>query len=201
MAGAGAAQFGLGQFHKVAMQLAEFRNAASRRLGLGQATGLILAACLAAGCGFQLRTWDWAGTDLRIHVRADAMSAMAGPLRRALAQAGATVSPVAADADIVIRILNERRSRRIASVVAGARAAEYELVAGIQYAIRTGKEQLVAPRWAEASRVFSIDRTSLTGSSEEQALIEGELQTDLVQNVLRSLNAAVAAARRSADAA
>ena len=78
-------------------------------------------------------------------------------------------------------------------MVAGARAAEYELVAGVQYAIRAGEEELVAPRWVEASRVFSIDRTSLTGSSEEQALIEGELQADLVQNVLRSLNAAVAA--------
>ena len=161
----------------------------------GKAIGLVLvcAACLAAGCGFQLRSWDWAGTDLRIHVRADAMSTMASPLRRALVQAGVALSPTAADADVLIRILNERRSRRIASVAAGARAAEYELVAGVQYAIRAGEEELVAPRWVEASRVFSIDRTSLTGSSEEQALIEGELQADLVQNVLRSLNAAVAA--------
>lgn len=161
---------------------------------------LALAACLAAGCGFQLRTWDWAGTDLAIHVRAEAASALAAPLRRALSQAGATISARPADADIVIRLLNERRTRRIASVVAGARAAEYELVAGVQYAIHAGKEELVAPRWAEASRVFSIDRTSLTGSSEEQALIEGELRGDLLQHVLRSLNAAVAA-RLAADAA
>ncbi len=161
---------------------------------------LALAACLAAGCGFQLRTWDWAGMDLSIHVRADAASALAAPLRRALSQAGATVSAKTADADIVIRLLNERRTRRIASVVAGTRAAEYELVAGVQYAIHAGKAELVAPRWAEASRVFSIDRTSLTGSSEEQALIEDELRADLLQHVLRSLNAAVAA-RLAADAA
>lgn len=175
-----------------------------RTLGLGwnvlQKTTcliLIVTACLTAGCGFHLRTWDWAGTDLSIHVRADAMSALAGSLRRALRQAGAAVSPTAADADIVIRILDERRSRRVASVVAGARAAEYELIAGVHYAIRAGKEQLVAPRWAEASRVFSIDRTSLAGSSEEQALIEGELQADLVQHVLRSLNAALAVRQES----
>ena len=167
----------------------------SRRFAERKTAGLMLAlaVCLAAGCGFQLRAWDWAGQDLRIHVRADGGSALAAPLRQTLRQAGAPSSPSPAEADLVIRILNERRARRVASVAAGARAAEYELIASVQYSIRGGGKELLPPRWVEARRWFSIDRTSLAGSSEEQALIERELQAELVQHILRGLNVAVSA--------
>ena len=158
---------------------------------------LILAVCVAAGCGFHLRTWGWADQEMRVHVRANARNSLAEPLRRALRQAGVPVSATAAEADFVIHLLNERRSRRIASVAVGARAAEYELQARAQYAIRAGARELIPPTWVEAVRVFSIDRTSLTGSSEEQALIEQELESDLVQNVLRGLNAVASARQRS----
>ncbi len=153
----------------------------------------VLALCLMAGCGFQLRTWDLAHLDLHVHVKADGMSTVAGPLRSALRQAGAALSQSAADADVVVDIQDERRTRHVASVTAGARAAEYEVETAVQYAIRTPQETLQEPRWVQAARVFTIDSNSLVGSSEEQVLIEQELQTDLVGQILRNLNALTAA--------
>lgn len=164
-----------------------------RRWLLAGAAGL----CLLAGCGFQLRSWDLAHQDLSIHVRAGAASTLVAPLRRALRQAGAPQAADAAQADLIIDLLDERSNRRIASLTAGARAAEYELENSVRFSIRAGQQVVAAPRWVRAFRVFRIDRTSLTGSSEEQVLIEEELREDLLQQIMRSV-AAVATARSDA---
>jgi len=151
----------------------------------------------AAGCGFQLRSWDFSDAELSVHVQADALSRMAAPLRDALRQAGALTSAGADDADLVIRIVNESRNRRVASLTAGSRAAEFELTLGVQFGIRAAEESLIDPAWIRASRAFSIDRGSLAGSSEEEALIEQELTNALVQQMLRSLRFAVGEAFES----
>ena len=173
------------------MGVAEVGGGPLRTGRLGKSTWLTLAllVCLATGCGFHLRTWEWASQDVRVHVRANAAIALAEPVRRALRQAGVSLSPTASEADFVIHLLNERRSRHVASVAGGARAAEYELVSGAQYRVSADGNELISPRWVEARRVFSIDRTSLSGSSEEQALIERELRAELVQHILRGLGA------------
>lgn len=140
-----------------------------------------------AGCGFQLRSWDFSDAELSVHVQADALSRMAAPLRDALRQAGALTSDNADDADLVVQIINESRNRRVASLTAGARAAEFELTLGLQFGIRAGERSLIKPAWIRASRTFSIDRDNLAGSSEEEALIEQELKSVLAQQVLRGL--------------
>lgn len=152
-------------------------------------TALLLAATalLAAGCGFQLRSWDFSDSDLSVRVQADPLSRMAAPLRDALRQAGALASPSADDADLVVQIVNESRNRRVASLTAGARAAEFELTLGVQFGIRAGERSLINPAWIRASRTFRIDRDNLAGSSEEEALIEQELKSALSQQILRSL--------------
>ena len=150
---------------------------------------LVATTLLAFGCGFQLRSWDFSDADLSIHVKANALSRTATPLRDALRQAGALTSAGADAADLVVEILNESRSRRVASLTAGARAAEFELTLGVQFGIRAGARSLFKPAWIRASRTFSIDRDNLAGSSEEEALIEQELQAALSQQILRSLNA------------
>ena len=148
---------------------------------------------LAAGCGFQLRSWDFSDSDLSVHVQADALSRMAAPLRDALRQAGALASASANDADLVVQLVNESRNRRVASLTARSRAAEYELTLGVQFGIRAGERSLIKPAWIRASRTFRIDRDNLAGSSEEEALIEQELKSALAQQILRSLNAVSAA--------
>ena len=166
------------------------RTASQRLLGALVCIGMAL---LAAGCGFQLRSWDFSDSDLSIHVQAERMSQMAAPLRDALRQAGAPVSASAEDADLVVQIVNESRNRRVASLTAGARAAEFELTLGVQFGIRAGERSLANPAWIRASRTFGIDRDNLAGSSEEEALIDQELRSALSQQILRSLNAVSAA--------
>jgi LPS-assembly lipoprotein len=89
---------------------------------------------------------------------------------------------------VVISLLEERRERRSVSVSSQARAAEYELSLGVRFLVTDGDgRELVPEQWLERQRVFRIDRDNIVGSSEEQALLEREMQSDLVQQVLRTL--------------
>ena len=174
-------------------------QACSRRL-LGLA--LLGLALLALGaCGFQLRGWDQRLGLESVYLDARPQVSATAPLRRALRQAGAQLAPSAADAQLRVELLDERRDRRTVSVAGGAVAAEYELTLAVRYAIRADAAQLGDPRWAEASRVYAIDRDSVAGSAEEQALIEAELMEEIVQEILRALNAAAATLESNADQA
>lgn len=163
---------------------------------------LLALALLALGaCGFQLRGWDQhLGLD-SVHVDARARISAAAPLRRALRQAGAKLAPSPTGAQLTAALLDERRERRTVSVAGDSVAAEYELTLAVRYAIRVGAAKLGEPRWAEAGRVYAIDRDSVAGSAEEQALIEAELVEDIAQEILRALRAAAAQATPEPESA
>jgi LPS-assembly lipoprotein len=146
-------------------------------------------------CGFHLRTWD-VGTSIEsAYVASDARNPLEAPLKRALRQAGVAAADSAGQAEIVVELLDSRHERRSVSVSGQARAAEYETTLGIQYRVTDGQgQELVPAQWLERQRVFRVDRDNIVGSSEEQALLEREMQSDLVQQILRALNAVAVAA-------
>ena len=162
--------------------------------GLAIKSGRLLAivalmALAAAGCGFQLRGWDFESSVESVHVSAQPRVRLAGELRRALGQAGVRIEPRPTNAAMIVDVLEERRQRRTVAVTGSARAAEYEVTIGIRFAIRSGARVLREPDWLEASRVFAVDRDNIAGTAGEQALIEAELANDLVQQIVRALNA------------
>jgi len=142
------------------------------------------------GCGFHLRTWDLGASVASFYVDAPGSNLLAGPLRRALRQAGITEAQSPGSAQVVVGLLNAQRERRSVSFTRNARAAEYEMNLGVQYRILDGAgTELVAPRWARSVRVFRVDRGNIVGNSEEQALLEQEMRNDLIQQIVRTLNA------------
>ena len=151
--------------------------------------GFLLAICLIlSGCGFHLRSWELDGAYSTARVVAAERISLADPLRRALRQAGLEL--VDADADVVIELLEERVGRRSVSVTEQARAAEYSTSLGVRYAIHdSSADVLIEPRWIQTARVYRVDRANIVASSEEQSLLQREMVQELVQQVLRSLNA------------
>ena len=148
----------------------------------------MILGLLLTGCGFHLRTWDLDSNVSSARVTAENRNALEEPLKRNLRSSG--VNLVEEDAHITIALLDEQRSRRSISVTDQARAAEYETSLAIQYEIRARDGgSLMQPRWIRALRVYRIDRNNLVGSSEEQALLEREMISDLVQQLMRSLDA------------
>jgi LPS-assembly lipoprotein len=146
-----------------------------------------------AGCGFHLRGYDLPSSVASVRIETSGRNLLAEPLRRALREAG--VSTSADNADAVVELLSEERSRRSAAVTGNARVAEYQLTLGVLYRLRDGAGQETLPaQWARVERIYRLDRENLVGSSEEQALLEKEMQADLVQQILRTLTAVTQAA-------
>ena len=146
------------------------------RLVAGLGRFLLLAALMVGlvGCGFKLRSYNFAVDVNSFAVTGETGLPISRELRRGLQQAGVSEVP-ASDAAITVEILDQRRERRSISVAGSARAAEYETSYAVQYRILgAGAEELAPASWIERERVYRVDRDNIVGSSEEQALLERE---------------------------
>lgn len=167
----------------------------------GVAKACLLWTALAAatgGCGFHLRTWDLESSVESAWVEASPRHELAEPMRRALRQAGVESAGGRREAALVIDLMDQRQERRSASVSGQARAAEYEMTYAVQYRVTDAAgTELVPAQWIERQRVYRVDRSNIVGSNEEQVLVLREMREDIVQQILRTLNAAASRADRA----
>ena len=151
---------------------------------------LLAVAALAAGCGFQLRSWDLDSAFDSVHIAADSSVTIDAELRRALEQAGLALVEGRAGAGAVIRLSDQRELRRSVSTTRGARTAEYEMTLSLVFAARdAGGNELVAERRIRAERTFRLDQNNPAATREEQTLITLELVNELVRQIMLSLSA------------
>ena len=167
----------------------------------GRAGLLCVVALLVAACGFHLRTWDL-GTALEaVHIDTDATVDLDRELAQAIRSANVRLTTETEDADVVVRLSEQRQNRRSAAVTAG-RAAEYEMSLSIRFALESASgEVLTAPSELTSERVARLDRDNIVGSSEEQALLVREMRADLVERIVRVLGARSRVLAAAADAA
>lgn len=162
---------------------------------------LVLLGVLAAGCGYHLRTWELEGNIETAKITSNLRNPVADPLGRALTSAGVEVVGSGA-ADVTIELVSDRSNRRAVSVTDQARAAEYQTTLTVVYALHDAKgDALASPRSVSASRIYTVDRDNIVGSSEEQALLQREMVDDLVQQIIRGVNAVVTAQPPAANSA
>ena len=155
---------------------------------------LLALAALAAGCGFQLRSWDLSSAFDSVHIAADSSVTIDTELRRALEQAGLALFEVRTGAGAVIRLSDQRELRRSVSTTRGARTAEYEMTLSLSFAAQdAGGDELVAERRISAERTFRLDQDNPAATREEQTLITLELVNELVRQIMLSLSAATRA--------
>lgn len=150
--------------------------------------GTWLVVLVSAGCGFQLRTWELASTFETARIEADHGVDLDFDLARALESAG--VRLVGSEADVVIRLSDQRDDWRSVSVTRGARTAEYELAVQVGFRVTDREGSELAPlRVLRSERVARLDRDNLIGSSDERRLLAAEARDDLVGRMVRILDA------------
>lgn len=150
--------------------------------------GTWLAMLVSAGCGFQLRTWELASAFETVRIEADHGVDLDLDLGRALESAG--VRLVDSEADVVVRLSDQRDDWRSVSVTQAARTAEYELALQIGFRVTDQEGNELAPeRVLRSERVARLDRDNLVGSSDERRLLATEARTDLVGRMVRILDA------------
>lgn len=146
----------------------------------------ILALALLAGCGFQLRGQSplpFASA----FVEAKADSALAARLRNHLALQH-KLADQRERADIVIRFLNESRSKTILSLSGTGKVREYRLTLLVSIAASgvQGKERL-APAEIKLVRDFSFSDEQLLAKEAEEMALARDMEEDALRQILRRL--------------
>lgn len=154
----------------------------------------VLAAtlCLLAACGFQLREEARLPAGMTsVHIQgAEPISPLGRDLRKALERSGAQIVDTAAPATSVMRIMVNEITTDVLSVGGNARANEYSMRYRVEFDVvdATGSA-LLARQVIELTREFTFDVNQAIGVAAEQDLLTQELQRDMVQTILRRLEA------------
>ncbi|MEO5623080.1 MAG: LPS assembly lipoprotein LptE [Dokdonella sp.] len=149
-------------------------------------------AALLAGCAFHLREEAKLPPGMqRVHIDiADTSSPLARDLGKALARSGAQMVDHVESGVAVLKITTNTLSSDVLSVGGTARANEYALRYHVEFEIQDAAGTAIAPKQTiELSREFTFDATQALGVNAETDLLSKELQRDMVQAILRRLEA------------
>ncbi|CAG9176873.1 LPS assembly lipoprotein LptE [Cupriavidus respiraculi] len=159
--------------------------------GRRAALAALLAAGLVAGCGFQLRgSSDFAFK--RIYLGMPANSLMGAELRRAI-RGGSDTQVVSnpKEADALLDVLEDSRSKTVLSITTSGVAREYRLTQRFSFRLRDqAGNELIAPSQLVLTRDLTYNEANALAKDYEEAQLYRDMQRDIVQQLMRRLAAA-----------
>jgi LPS-assembly lipoprotein len=147
-----------------------------------------LPAALVAGCGFELRRLE--GIPFAsLYVDAPAGGAVAQRVRTALAADKNTrLAATPAEAEAVLKLSAEERSKVILSLSGAGRVTEYRLGLRLTYSISSRDERLLAePEHIELNRDMTYDDTQLLAKGAEEQLLYRDMEDSATRRIVRRL--------------
>ncbi|HSV36754.1 MAG TPA: LPS assembly lipoprotein LptE [Ramlibacter sp.] len=153
---------------------------------------VLAAATVLAGCGFQLRQAPKFAFD-SIHVGAPASSTLGNELKRTIATGG-SVTVVDAGrintAQVVLDVLADQREKVVVGLTAAGQVREFQLRTRLKFRLRTpqGKE-LIPETELLQQRDISFNESVALAKEAEENLLYRDMQTDIVQQLMRRLAA------------
>ena len=150
----------------------------------------VFPAALATGCGFQLRRLE--GIPFAsLYIDAPPGSVVAQRITASLKRDKTTrLTASAAEAEAVLKIHSEARSKVILSLSGAGRVTEYRLGLNMNYTVSGKNERaLAAPEAIELSRDLSYDDSHLLAKSSEESLLYRDMEDAAMRQILRRLQA------------
>ena len=151
-------------------------------------------ALLLAGCGFKLRGVQQFSFR-SLYIAAPPSSPLARELRRTLQGAGDTVQVLTdpaqqLQAEAILEVLSEQHERTVVGLNASGQVRELQLRLRLRFKLRTplGEEWIPETELLQ-QRDISYNETIALAKEAEEALLYRNMQTDLVQQLLRRLAA------------
>lgn len=161
-----------------------------------------VAATALAGCGFKLRT-SQALPFRTIAVTPENATGVAGDMARYLGDSWRPVAPKAGDEvpEVILDILQEVREKVVVGVNASGQVREYELRLTVNFRLRSSKggDDLIAPSVIEQHRSISFNESAVLAKETEEALLYRDMQSDVVQQLMRRLAAVKPAAAAAGE--
>ena len=154
---------------------------------------MLMAATLLSACGFQLRGSNGAYNlpFKSIYLGFPETSPLGVELKRNLrAIDGVAVVADAAKADAVLQVVAEQRNKIILSLNSQGRVREYSLTYLFSFQVHDKKGNiLLAPTEINLKRSITFNETQVLAKESEEVLLYRDMQTDVVQQILRRLAA------------
>jgi LPS-assembly lipoprotein len=150
----------------------------------------LAAAPLASACGFRLRGAQQLPFET-IYLGFGPNSPLGSELARNI-RAGTSTRVVdsAKEAQAVLEVLAESQEREVLSVNAQGRAREFTLRQRLTFRLHDGKgSEYLGPTQIVVQRDVAFDDTQALAFEAESALLYRDMQSDLVQQILRRLAA------------
>lgn len=149
-----------------------------------------LPAGLAAGCGFQLRRVD--GIPFAsLHLDAPGNSVVAQRLRSLLVAGEKTrLAATPGEAEAVLKLTQEERTKTILSLSGAGRVTEYRLGLTLSYSILGRDERVLAePEYIELNRDMTYDDSQLLAKGAEEQLLYRDMEDNAARRIVRRLQA------------
>ncbi len=150
---------------------------------------LCLFIALLAGCGFHLRG-QVALPYSTLHISGPSASSVSNSLKRVLRSSGVRLVDRQEDAELTLVILSDVREKSILSLSAAGRAQEYELRQRLNYRIITAGEPDLPAGEILSQRSISFNDAQVLAKESEENLLYRDMENDVVQQLLRRLQAA-----------
>jgi LPS-assembly lipoprotein len=151
---------------------------------------LIVCAALLAGCGFHLRGSATLPFET-LYVDIPPTNQVGIELKRNLRAGTSTkITEVRTEAQAIITGVSETRNKTILSINSSGRVREFRLRYGFSYSLIDAKGQPLAPPANLAlERDYSFSDDQILAKEAEEALLYRDMQSDLVQQIIRRLAA------------
>jgi len=150
---------------------------------------LCCVAVVLGSCGFHLRGSRGEFSSIPpIYVRG--LDPAVIELRQFLRVSGTTVVSDAADARLIVAVLDARRNRRVLSVGTQGKVQEYELRYELPFSVDDNAgHQLLAEQVITQTRSYSFDETDVNAMSIEEDDLFRDMQRSAVMQIIRRLPA------------
>jgi len=149
---------------------------------------LVLLTCIFTACGFQLR----GVTELSfktLYVQGAKLS-ITQDLKRSFKTNSITVVDSAAEAELILELLNEANEKQILSLSGGGLVREFELIYRVSFRTReTGAAVFSPVQTIQLRRDFSYNDNALLGKGEEEARLNSDMRNDAIREIMRRLSA------------
>ena len=157
---------------------------------------LLTLSCISVilnSCGFSLRGSDVLSSKFQV-IQLDIEqpnSELSRLLRRSLEVADVTIEALRltnSDAPVLV-VSNEQRVSRPITVNSRARAAQYQMRLSINIALGSSDKTLIPPQTLMVERIYFEDIANIAGTQEEVEIITAEMRRELVNQLMRRLEA------------
>jgi LPS-assembly lipoprotein len=163
------------------------------RPSLVRAVAALLLAAALSGCGFKLRGSDgsYSMPFHSIYLAFPDTSPLGTELKRNLRAGDAVVIADKPDqAEAQFDVLSENRGKAILSLNSLGRVREYLLTYTLVFRVRDGKgAEILGPTEITLRRNLAFSEQQVLAKESEEALLYRDMQSDLVQQIMRRLAA------------